>query len=115
VGQFGTPHTKKEGCKVPRQSEIDAAELYTKAGYSLLVGDRNNEHPEHYDVVLREVRVRFPTESSTEFLVVLKGEAEGGAVVAFHQASTFFEAITGALRRFQNKDLKWREDRPYGQ
>lgn len=89
-------------------------ELAAKAAYALMIADRNATYGEKYEVVLTEVRVKFPTETQPEFLVVLKGHSDGGPVVAFHQGSSFFEVLPGALRRLQNKDLKWKEDRPWG-
>lgn len=74
---------------------------------------RSQDQPAHFEVLLYEVRVKIPASSGDEFMVVLKGESEDGKVVAFYRADDYASAVTGALLAWENRSLKWREDRPW--
>jgi hypothetical protein len=75
---------------------------------------RSTDRPELFEVSLTEVRVKLPRIKNDEFMVVLKGESDEGSVVAFYRADDYASAVTGALLSWENKSLKWREDRPWG-
>ena len=70
--------------------------------------------PEVFVCTLTSIRVKFPQDDMSPFMVVLKGEGDEGPVVAFYQADTYEDAVTGAVLAYEAKSLKWREDRPWG-
>jgi hypothetical protein len=74
---------------------------------------RSIDRPELFDVSLREVRVKVPSVAGDEFMVVVKGESDEGSVVAFYRAEDYASAVTGAILAWENRSLKWREDRPW--
>lgn len=74
---------------------------------------RSLDQPAHFEVLLTEVRVKFPDVPLGEFMVVLKGVTDDGKVVAFYRADDYASAVTGALLSWENRSLKWREDRPW--
>lgn len=62
-------------------------------------------------VELVALRLKFPADENGECLVVLTGyDGNGAPVVAFHTAVSATEAVVGAINRFQNGTLKWKED-----
>jgi hypothetical protein len=74
---------------------------------------RSVDQPHLFDTSLVEVRVKCPRIAGEEFLVVLKGMTDDGAVVSFYRADDFASAVTGAVLAWENRSLKWREDRPW--
>lgn len=71
------------------------------------------DRPELFEVSVTEVRVKCPRVQGDEFMVIVKGESDEGPVVGFYRADDYASAVTGALLAWENKSLKWREDRPW--
>lgn len=84
-------------------------EMY-QAGLNLKGAERVFDLCYDGGTVLASMRVRIPSEDEGEYLIVLKARQEGRAVVGFHAADTFAEAVMGALNRLRNKSIKWRDD-----
>lgn len=74
---------------------------------------RSTDQPHLFEVSLSEVRVKMPRIVGDEFMVVIKGVTDEGNVVAFYRAEDYASAVTGALLAWENRSLKWREDRPW--
>ena len=65
------------------------------------------------DTRIREIRIKKPTEESAEYLFIVKGKVDGKPSVGFHSAADLDTGLKGLKDRLENKDLKFREDRPY--
>lgn len=62
------------------------------------------------DPWLVSIRIKVPDGELDDWFVILQGDSQEGAVVAFHAGTTMREAARGALERYVNKSLKWRPD-----
>lgn len=65
--------------------------------------------------MMHEIRVVAPSDTRADFLVIVKGFEGGKKLVGFHAALDPSDAIRGAIERYDNKSMKLREDRPYGE
>lgn len=74
---------------------------------------RSVDQPHLFEVSVTEVRVKCPRIPGDEFMVVVKGVSDEGNVVAFYRAEDYASAVTGALLAWENRSLKWREDKPW--
>lgn len=63
--------------------------------------------------MIREIRVKTPNETGSEYLVIVKATNQGQKLVAFHGADTFEDALAGALNKMEQRGLQWKEDKPY--
>lgn len=59
---------------------------------------------------LYELRLRCDQSDPQGYLIIAKGVAEAGYVIAFHRGENVVEAIVGMSRRLKNHTLKWKED-----
>lgn len=62
------------------------------------------------DVEVRSVTVKFPSEESGDYFVIVRAYVKGKGHVAFHAAATFAEAVEGVAARLKNRSLKWKVD-----
>ncbi|MCK5292922.1 MAG: hypothetical protein KAR39_13005, partial [Thermoplasmata archaeon] len=66
---------------------------------------------EHEGVLLTGLKFKFPEDPMGEVLVIGTAILEGeSAVVAFHTANSFPEALVGFMSRLRGDKLKWRVD-----
>lgn len=65
------------------------------------------------DFRLHELRIKLSDTGHSPLLVIVKCRIEGRPFVGFHGADTFEDAMSGAMERIMNNDMKWREDQPY--
>jgi len=54
--------------------------------------------------------IRVPTERGAEYLVTIRVRIDHTYKVGFSSASSFFEAVRGALARLENKSMRWKDD-----
>lgn len=75
-----------------------------------LVLDRAETQANAQDVVLTDIRVKLPFEEYGSTMVILKGYRGDEKLVGFHRADEAQAALAGALNKFHQGDVKWRED-----
>lgn len=68
---------------------------------------------ERRGVYIYQIKLRAPTEARPEWFVIVSADVDGKAMVAFHSAPSFRDALVGMINRFGNGSLKWKEDQ-YG-
>lgn len=85
-------------------------QVMSRIGVALTRFEVVRENADERGVYLLGLSARLPNLPGEEVLIVLRGQTDVGAVVAFHSASTFAEAISGAITRLDNGSLKWKED-----
>jgi hypothetical protein len=78
--------------------------------HARLVLERAEYSPGPDEVRITRIKVILPARAPGETLVVVQGKIEETALVAFHRGDTSAEALAGALNRYHNGGLKWRED-----
>jgi len=81
-----------------------------RTGVVVVGFDQAVERADDRDVWFQGLSVRPPTALRAEWLVVMRVNTEEQPVVAFHSAGTFAEALKGALERFENGSLVWKDD-----
>ena len=84
-----------------------------RSGELLLRAERIFERCWDEDVFVRNVNIKLDGGGGGNYLAIVKAETPEGKIVAFHDAPTLLELVTGLLARLENKSLKWREDTPY--
>lgn len=75
-----------------------------------LVLDRSESAPNSQGVWLQQVKIRIPAMEHGETMIVLTGASAEGPVVAFHRGDGVSQTLAGAINRYHNGALKWRED-----
>jgi len=75
-----------------------------------LVLDRAETQENAQSVTLTDIRIKLPFEEYGSTMIILKGHREGEHLVGFHRADDAQGALAGALAKFHNGDVKWRED-----
>jgi len=63
------------------------------------------------DIMLEKITVRAPKFEGGDTMVIMKGTTGNRRVVAFHSEADPGLAIEGALSRYEERELKWREDK----
>ncbi len=69
------------------------------------------DHLFEEDVLLRSIAIRFPEDDRPEYLAVVRVYWHGEKQVAFHNAPTLLELLTGVANRLRNRSMKFKEDR----
>lgn len=74
------------------------------------------EHGPHRQggVQVSEVRFKLDADEDTSVLCVLKGEGEGGKLIAFVGGLDLKTTAIAAAKKLGRGVLRWREDRPWG-
>jgi len=62
---------------------------------------------------IKELRIKPPAVEGGDYLVIVKAVVEGRAIVGFHGAGDFGDALRGCYERINNNAMRWREDKPY--
>jgi len=65
------------------------------------------------ELVLKGMTVKFPGMERPDYMVVVRAQTPEGNVVAFHNAPSFLEAVSGMVARIENESVQWKEDK-YG-
>src|SRR3989304_2699533 len=65
------------------------------------------------ELVLKGMTVKFPGMERPDYMVVVRAQTPKGNVVAFHNAPSFLEAVSGMVARIENESVQWKEDK-YG-
>lgn len=63
---------------------------------------------------ITEIRIRAPKDGAGGPMVIVKAVLEDGPAIAFSSADRANDALLSILERIQNRDVNWREDKPYG-
>lgn len=63
--------------------------------------------------VVTYVNFRVTADEGEDVLAIGKACWDGEKVIAFHDGSSFADALVGFTNRFRNGQLKWKEDKPY--
>lgn len=90
-------------------------EIATNLGWALLELDRINMHAnEAGHIPIRRISMRLGYTGQLETLVTVAGwDDDGTPTVAFHSADTASGALRGAINRYMNGQLDWKEDAYY--
>jgi hypothetical protein len=93
-----------------RKHEVAFEQFTQRLGGTLIRTERILEGLDNEDCIVTSLRVRTPGYTYSDYLVTIKAEIEGVPHVGFHGATTFGEAIQGAIERLQNRTMKWKAD-----
>ena len=83
-------------------------------GYAVLGIQKEGDEERNPSILLTEVRFKLGADNRTSVLVVIKGRAGDGAVVAFLGTPSLETAVLALGKSLKAGSLRWREDRPYG-
>jgi hypothetical protein len=98
------------GNKGNRQSRA-FDKLLTQAADDIARLDTNLGRLEDHDINLTGLSLRPPSQTRDgDWLVVVRAQVGGEAVVAFHGAATLLEALPGTIRRILNHTIEWKVD-----
>ena len=89
---------------------MGAADISGRVGQTVIIADGVIERMAEEDVILMSMTVQTPYRGRDDYLVVGRFQAGGRSLVAFHGASTFWEAVKGFLDRMINRTLVMKED-----
>lgn len=65
---------------------------------------------------VKEIRVQGPAATGEGYRAIVKVIADdGGAFIAFHNASSLSELMVTLNERMDNATMKWKDDMPYDQ
>lgn len=99
---------------MPDKVTIAASERQAREDKKLLhaglVLERSESQPNSQGVWLHQVKVKIPADMHGETMVVLTGGSAEGPVVAFHRGDGVPQTLAGAINRYHNGTLKWKED-----
>lgn len=96
--------------KLTLQESERHARRIRKLEHAAAVSDRLEMGTDAYGLFLTGIKLRYPRQAYGETLVVLTAVLDNTPVVAFHRAENAFDALSGALSRLHNDELKWKED-----
>lgn len=69
------------------------------------------DHLFEEDVQLRSISIRCPEDDRPEYMAVVRVFWHGEKQVAFHNAPTFLETMTGVVNRLKNRSLQFKDDK----
>ncbi len=105
-----TKHSKGD-VHVHQAEDREIASQIRRYGRALETLDRMSFHGYTGQVEILAVRVKLGILDRDESLCIVTGtDEEGLPVVGFTSALSPGEALTGALNRIENGQMKWRED-----
>lgn len=98
-----------------RQSEADERfqKLVRALGFAVLRIQKLNEVAGEDGVRVTDLSFKLDADNRTSVLVVVKGTAEGAAVVGFVGADSMESAVLALSKRLVGGSVKWREDLPW--
>lgn len=103
------PRTEKNGSEVAAVHRVGTGMIRADAViYKML----RYWAPE--DLTLYELRVKLPEDYEGEYMVVIKGVSDGKKLVSFHRSPDLSTAVIGAIDRYADDQLRWREDKYAG-
>lgn len=69
---------------------------------------------EDEDIFVLGMSLRAPNYEKAEWLAVLRADSPNGRLVAFHNAPSYAELVSGVAERLTNRSIKWKADQ-YGE
>lgn len=97
--------------KLEREGDRFAAKYKERLLRGLWLLNKNLGIWQEDDIMIEKIVVRAPKFEGGDVMVIVKGVTGNRRVVAFHNESDPGLAIAGALTRFEERELTWREDK----